>query len=158
MATENRISIQIPPADLQIVRDALKLIRKTLERYLISLTPEQRKRLAKMSDGTEPFVSKVLDFSESDTEFNPPFMDVAELRKDLEVYTQLYPLYIASKQLANELSDTSMLAGSEAYVASLSYYNSVKMGAKMNVNGAKAIYDTLSKRFEKSSSSSEEPK
>jgi hypothetical protein len=111
-----------------------------------------------MSDGTEPFVSKVLDFSESDTEFNPPFMDVDELRKDLEVYMQLYPLYIAAKQLANELSDTSMLAGSEAYVASLSYYNSVKMGPKMNVNGAKAIFDTLSKRFEKSSSSSEEPK
>lgn len=41
-----------------------------------------------------------------------------------------------------------MLAGSEAYAAALSYYNSVKMASKLNVNGAKAIYEDLRKRFE----------
>jgi hypothetical protein len=40
-----------------------------------------------------------------------------------------------------------MLAGSEAYIAALAYYNSVKQAAKMNVPGARAIYDDLSKRF-----------
>ena len=42
-----------------------------------------------------------------------------------------------------------MMAGSEAYIASLSYYNSVKMAAKLNVPGAKPIYDDLKKRFTK---------
>jgi hypothetical protein len=42
-----------------------------------------------------------------------------------------------------------MMAGSEAYVSALSYYNSVKTAAKMNVPGAKIIFEDLSKRFAK---------
>jgi len=40
-----------------------------------------------------------------------------------------------------------MLAGSEAYVAALSFYNSVKQAAKLNVPEAKTIYEDLKKRF-----------
>ena len=50
-------------------------------------------------------------------------------------------LYIA-------IEDTVILAGSEAYVAALSYYNAVKQAVKMNVAGAKVIYDDLRTRFE----------
>lgn len=78
---ENRISITIPEADLQVMRDALNTIRETMGQYFSSLTPEQRRRLAKMSDGTEPFVEKVMEYSVTDPQFNPPYMDVAELKK-----------------------------------------------------------------------------
>lgn len=145
---ENRISITIPEVDLQVMRDALNTIRETMGQYFSSLTPEQRRRLAKMSDGTEPFVEKVMEYSVTDPQFNPPYMDVAELKKDLDAYSQLKPFVTAASQLEDELSDTAMLAGSEAYAAALSYYNSVKMASKLNVNGAKAIYEDLRKRFE----------
>lgn len=59
MSTENVISIEIPEAELQTVRDALATIRTTLAPYVLALTPEQRKTIPKMSDGTEPFVDKV---------------------------------------------------------------------------------------------------
>lgn len=148
---ENRISIEIPQKDLDVMRDSLNTIRDTMSKYLLSLTPDQRKRMAKMSDGTEPFVEKVMEYSVTDPQFCPPYMDVVELKKDLEAYEKLKPFLTAAAQLGDELSDTAMMAGSEAYTSALSYYNSVKMAAKMNVNGAKAIYEDLKKRFEKSS-------
>jgi hypothetical protein len=40
-----------------------------------------------------------------------------------------------------------MVAGSEAYQSSLIFYNSVKMAARQDIPGAKAIYEELKKRF-----------
>ena len=151
MSTENVISVEIPEADLQAVKDALNTINSTLSPYLLALTPEQRKTIPKMSDGTEPFVGKVMDYATSDAQFVPPYMDVPEMKKDFDATSQLLPLLRMVEQLESNLNDTAMMAGSEAYVAALSYYNSVKMAAKMNVPGAKPIYDDLRKRFSKKS-------
>ena len=145
----NQISIQIPESDLKIIREAFSTIRTMFSKYAQSRTPEQRRRMAKMSDGTEAFVMKVMEFAGTDPQFNPPYMDVAELKKDLDAYFQLKPFDTMANQLANEFSDTVMMSGSEAYISALSYYNSVKMAAKMNVPGAKAIFEELRKRFEK---------
>lgn len=153
MSTENVISIEIPPADVQTVKDALATIQTTLAPYVVALTPEQRKTIPKMSDGTEPFVGKVMDYAVSDPQFAPPYMDVPEMKKDFDTVTALMPLLRTMDQLQSTLNDTTMIAGSEAFVVALSYYHSVKMAAKMNIPGAKAIYEDLSKRFAKSSTS-----
>lgn len=149
MSTENVISIEIPEADLQAVKDALSTIQTTLAPYLLALTPDQRKTIPKMSDGTEPFVGKVMDYATGDAQFAPPYMDVPEMKKDFEATSQLLPLLRMVEQIESNLNDTVMMAGSEAYIAALSYYNSVKMAAKMNVPGAKPIFDDLKKRFSK---------
>jgi hypothetical protein len=149
MSKENSISIVIPPADLQAVRDALATANTILLPYLIALTPEQRKKMLKMGDGTEPFVGKVMDYAVSDPQFLPPFVQVGEMQKDWDTVEGLLPIFRSVQQLENNLSDTLMLAGSEVYQSSLSYYNSVKMGAKMNSPNAKTIFEDLKKRFEK---------
>ena len=147
MSTENVISIEIPEADIQAVKDALNTIQTTLAPYVMALTPEQRKTIPKMSDGTEPFVGKVMDYATSNPQFAPPYMDVPEMKKDFDAVSALLPFLRTADQLVSNLNDTTMMAGSEAYVAALSYYNSVKMASKTNIPGAKAIYDDLSKRF-----------
>lgn len=143
----NSLSIQIPEADLQAVKDALATIQNTLSPYLQALSPEERRALPKMGDGTEPFVSKVLDYASSDPQFVPPFVDVPEMGYDWNAVQHLIPLLRSVSQLQSNLNDTVMLAGSECYVAALSYYNSVKMAEKMNVTGAKVISEDLGKRF-----------
>jgi hypothetical protein len=40
-----------------------------------------------------------------------------------------------------------MTSGSEAYQAALVFYNSVKMAARQDIPGAKAVYEELRKRF-----------
>ncbi|WP_113926143.1 hypothetical protein [Cognataquiflexum aquatile] len=147
MSLDNSISIQIPEADLTVVRDALALIQTTLAPYLIALTPEDRKKLPKMGDGSEPFVAKVMDYAVTDPQFLPAYIQIAEMKKDWDVVTGLLPIFRIVQQLDSNLSDTVMLSGSEVYDASLKYYKSVKMAVKMNVPNAKTIADDLSKRF-----------
>jgi hypothetical protein len=145
---ENRISIVIPEEVLKEIRECLNKARTLMAPYAESLTPKQRQGMAKMSDGTEAFVVKALDFMLSDPQFNPPYIEVAELQKDVDAYFLLKPFDTLAKQLSDEFSDTVMMAGSEAYTTALAYYNAVKMAARMNVPGAKAIYEELRKRFE----------
>lgn len=145
---ENRISIEIPEADLQAIKAALQQIQGLLEPYVIALTPEQRKSIPKMSDGSGPFVDKVMDYAVNNSEFLPAFVSLGELQRDWNATSGLMPLLRMVDQIHDTMSDTAMLAGSEAYKGALSYYNSVKQAAKMNAPDAKAIYEDLSKRFE----------
>lgn len=154
MSTKNVISIQIPEAELQAVREALATLKATLSPYLIAITPTERRTIPKMSDGTLPFVEKVLDYAREDPQFLPPFVDLDEMEKDWTAVKALMPIFRDFRQLESTLGDTVMMAGSEAYVGALSYYNSVKYGAKINVADAKVIFEDLKKRFQKSGSSS----
>ncbi|MDO1446838.1 hypothetical protein Q0590_11275 [Rhodocytophaga aerolata] len=147
MPKENAVSIQIPAAELKKMLDAFKIIESVLRPYLIALTPEERKQLPKMSDKTVPFVEKTLDYAKSNPQFAPSYMSIPELKIDIDAVYTLTQLARPIDQLREGLGDTMMLAGSEAYIAALAYYNSVKQAAKMNVPGARAIYDDLSKRF-----------
>ncbi|SMD43048.1 hypothetical protein SAMN00777080_1624 [Aquiflexum balticum DSM 16537] len=148
---ENRISIEIPQADLAAAKAALQQVQGILAPYVIALTPEQRKTIPKMSDGTEPFVEKVMDYAVNNVEFLPPFVSQEEMQKDWSAVMGLMPLLRMVDQIKDTLSDTAMMAGSEAYLGALSYYNSVKQGAKVNAPDAKAIYEDLKKRFERRS-------
>lgn len=154
MSTENAISIEIPEGDIKKAKDALKTLTDVLNPYLVALSAEERKTLPKMGDGTEPFVAKVMDYTESSPQFTPPYVDQNEMKKDWVAVNNLLPLLRGISQLDSNLNDSVMLAGSEAYVAALSYYNSVKQAARVNVPDAKVIYDDLRKRFERSSSKS----
>lgn len=146
---ENRLSIQIPAADLAAAKAALQQVQTILAPYVIALTPEQRKSLPKMSDGTEPFVAKVIEYAADAPQFLPPFVNKDEFDKDWQAISGLLPLLRMCTQIEDTLSDTTMMAGSEAYVSALSYYNSVKQATKVNAPDAKAIYEDLRKRFER---------
>ncbi|MFN0047952.1 MAG: hypothetical protein ACKVOU_02375 [Cytophagales bacterium] len=148
MSNENVVSIKIAPADLQNIIAKLKEVETILKPYLIALTPEERKTIPKMNDKTQPFVEKTLDYAQSNPEFAPSYMNVPELQIDLKAVYDLTSISQILEPLSNNVNDTEMLSGSEAYLAALTYYNTVKHAAKMNVPSAKAIYEDLSKRFE----------
>ncbi|MEP1096900.1 MAG: hypothetical protein ABJG78_17410 [Cyclobacteriaceae bacterium] len=155
MSQENLVSIQLTPENVDKMGSAVDDLREVLEPVLISLTPDKRRVIPKMGDGTEPFVAKALDYAISNPEFAPPYLNVPEMEIDLKAVNDLLDVYRPLLQLMQKLDDSIMLSGSEAYVASLAYYNSVKMGAKMNIGNAKSIYNDLKKRFVKSSSPDE---
>jgi hypothetical protein len=49
--------------------------------------------------------------------------------------------------LEEGISNTQMTAGSEAYQAALTFYNSVKVAALQGIPGAQAVYEELKRRF-----------
>ena len=153
---ENRVSITLAAADAQKIKDAIKAINDVLKPHLIALTNEERKTIPKMGESTLPFVQKVLDYAVSNPPFVPAYIDVPELKIDVDAVGTLLGVLRPLQQLTQNLDDTTMLCGSEAYVASLAFYNSVKQAAKMNVPGAKAIAEDLKVRFEKAGQKKDE--
>lgn len=149
MANENVVSIRIEPKEMETVNKKLMEIKKALQPYLIALKAAERQRMMKMSDKTLPFVEKVMEYTQSNPEFIPSYMQVEEMEVDFKAMEDLRQIYREVEQLCKNLDDTIMLCGSEAYAAALVYYNSVKQAGKMNVPGAKSIYDDLSIRFQK---------
>lgn len=147
MPMENQVSITINAEDLDKIKQAVTVLNETLKPYLISLSTDQRRQTPKMGDGTVPFVSKAMDYAISNPEFSPPYMDLSEMEVDLNAADELTGVYRPLLQLIQQLDDSIMLSGSEACMAALAYYNTVKIAARMNVPGAKAIYDDLKKHF-----------
>jgi hypothetical protein len=146
---DNKIDFNIPVEVITEVAGHLNAAAAALQPYLLALSPEERRTLPKMSDKTVPFVEKTLDYAQTMPQFSPPYLNVEELAHDLEVHSQLVPLLRTAKIIDSGLDDTVMQAGAESYVNALAYYNSVKQAAKMDVIGAKVIYDDLKKRFER---------
>ena len=146
---DNKINFSIPDEVIADVTSKLNDIINQLKPFLIALTPTERHDLPKMSDGTLPFVQKCLDYCQSHPEFAPTYVNFESLIEDMRVYQQLIPIYRLILPLENKLNDTTMEAGAESYITSLSYYNSVKLAAKADAPGAKAIYEDLKKRFAK---------
>lgn len=70
------------------------------------------------------------------------------MKTDFQAFNALNNILRPLMQITKNLDDTATLCGSEAILAALAYYNSVKQGVKMNVPNAKAVYDDLSARFD----------
>ena len=147
MVAENIVSIAFSEEDKTTVRDALTTLTNVLDNYLVALQPEERMELPKMSDGSTPFVHKALTYAEGNAGLAPAYLNVPELRRDVEAVETLQEFSRKLSQLNENLGDTIMLAGSEAYSAALTFYHSVKQASKINVPGAKTIYDDLKQRF-----------
>ena len=153
---EDKIDFTITDEEIAEATKKLNGAVSVLQPYLLALTPEERMTLPKMSDKTQPFVEKTIDYCATAPQFAPPYLNIEALNADMRVYQQLIPLFRIVKRLSNGLDDTTMQAGAETYTHTLTYYNSVKMAAKIDVPGAKAIYNDLKKRFEKKTSSNDE--
>ena len=140
---DNRIHLKLSETELTAVTEALAVIQNTLGPKLKTLTPDERRKIPKMGDGTEPFVFKTVEYSKTNPEFLPPYISANDLGVDIEAIETLNGLVRPLRQTVSNLEDSIMLAGSEAYTASLSYYNNLKQALKMGVPGAESIYNDL---------------
>ncbi|HPF05005.1 MAG TPA: hypothetical protein PK293_03110 [Spirochaetota bacterium] len=97
------------------------------------------------------------------TEFNhpelaPQFLDVNEFKNDVQAVETLRSIHSPLEQIAEMLSDSMTLAGSDAYAAALMFYGSVKSAKKSNVAKAAPIYDDLAGRFPTRKLGKQEPR
>lgn len=145
---ENKISLDIPLTTITSVSTSLGTIKQSLS-FLQSVTTEDRLALPKMGDKTLAFVKKAYEYATVNPSLVPSYVNLEEMRKDIEAVEKLHSIYVIINELHSRLDDTMMLAGSEAYVAALSFYSSVKAAAKNNVIASKPIMEDLSARFVK---------
>ena len=149
MSVSNRVNEVIPQEVIDDVTKKLNDCRVALAPYLLGLTEQERQDLFKMGNKTVATVQKVQSYVLTNPDFIPSYMQTAEFGKDVTVTSVLTPLHNVALQLASDMDDTRMLAGSEALSEALIYYGSVREASNRGIPQAKPIYDDLRQRFTK---------
>ncbi len=121
--------------------------------FAYELTGSEKRALPKISSGTVYFVDDSLVSAKENPTFVPAYINLEEMERSLMLYKQLSRILTALRQLVDLVESTLLGTGSQAYTASLSYYQNVKQAAKSGVPGAQAIYEKLRGRFEQSGAS-----
>lgn len=147
MSQKNEISVVIPAAELTNINNLLAQLKTALAPYIHGLTTDEIRGIAKMGDKTVAFVNKIKDYTTTNPEYTPAFMNVADFVIDINAVNGLSSVHRSAQQIADDLSDTMMLSGNEALVAALMYYGNVKFNASQGQASAKTIYEDLKKRF-----------
>ena len=146
-AIGKRLSFDIPADDLQAIQAAVQALQDKLMPHLINLGPDDKRGLPKMGSKSVDFVSKTLNYANSNPQFKPAFVDIDDFSQDVSAFSLLRSLQQPMSQIADMLDDSLAFSGSEAFKAGLAYYQSIKTAAKMNVPGAATIADDLAARF-----------
>lgn len=147
MASDNRISITITPAQLDAVNAAAMALEAALSGLTTNLGEEDKKRLPKIGDKTLAFDEKCKAYMADRPDLVPAFTDMAEVQTDRDLIAALLPFLRQLEPIVSDLENTILLAYSDLYVADLAFYQNVKQAARRGVNGADAIYGDLKERF-----------
>ncbi|NDJ18822.1 hypothetical protein [Myxacorys almedinensis] len=139
-----KISATLNDADQAAVMDAITTIKEKLP-FLLSLTVDQRKALPKMGDKNQPFAHKALEVASQNSDFLPRSFDLEEMRRDVELLAELYPIMVAMTQLQSMIDDTYLKVGSEAYSSALQVYTYAK--ASGQGSGLEPLVAELGQRF-----------
>lgn len=140
----NRISATLSDADQAAVMTAIATIKEKLP-FLLSLTMEERKALPKMGDKNQPFAHKALEIATQNPDFLPRSFNLEEMRRDVELFGEMYPIVMAMTQLQSMIDDTYVTVGSEAYASALQVYNYAKASGKDS--GLEPLVTELGQRF-----------
>lgn len=144
---KNLTDVVIPQADLEAIQTKLGELEALLKPYLVDLTPAERKRMVTINDGNFPFAEKAMQYTMSNTNLVPAFIEADAVKRDFDLYKQMRPMLQRIAQLHTNVENTVMESGHEAYSQLLSFYNAVKYADKMGVQGAKDIFNDLKIRF-----------
>ena len=147
MSDTNRYSSVIPPEVAEQAKDFFRQGAQVLAPFLINLTPDERIQLPKMGDKSVPFVTKGAEYLRIPSTPAPPYLNPEDLDVDLNAFDTIRQIRQVVQPVADMLDDTMLLCGSEAYIAVLAFYTYLQGAAKVNVPGAKTIYEDLSTRF-----------
>ncbi|HEX7313733.1 MAG TPA: hypothetical protein VF297_07415 [Pyrinomonadaceae bacterium] len=151
---ENRVSASISEADQQAVLAAVETIHAKLP-FLISLTAEQRRSLAKMGDKSRAFVGKALTVAQLSSDYLPRSFSVEEMERDVALVEALQPIMAALTSLQEQVADTYTEVGSEAYSAALVVYQYAR--ASGEAAGLEALLDDMGQRFARKSRGAKTP-
>ncbi|PSB23913.1 hypothetical protein [Stenomitos frigidus] len=144
MPYEN-ISATLTPEKLQEIKAAIATIHTNMP-FLVSLTPDERRKRVKMGDRSLAFVNNSLNVTQNNAEVVPASFNIAEFNRDYQLAVALTEVLNLLEQLTEKVDDTLMAVGSESMASSLLVYDYVKTAAK-HAPGLKSVADQLGERF-----------
>jgi hypothetical protein len=142
----NRLDVTITSQQVTDVNTHLQAILTALP-FLITLTPEQRKEEQGINVANKIFVEDAIANGKTVAPSFPPWLKVADIEKDLQVFTILDGLIPTFEGILQQMKDTRQVAGYEANQGSLSLYRILENMAKLGIPGAQAAFNNVKARF-----------
>ncbi|HZH33472.1 MAG TPA: hypothetical protein VEX64_01460 [Pyrinomonadaceae bacterium] len=141
---ENRIAADLTD---DVVTEVLKKIDeiRSLLPFLIDLTPEERQELPKMGERNRAFTERALELAREDDSYLPRSFVTSEMEQYVNLASGLRRVETALTRLGEQVSDTLLATGSEAYSSALVVYGAAKRdgrGAALD-----SLVDALGRRF-----------
>ncbi|SMF96553.1 hypothetical protein SAMN02949497_3954 [Methylomagnum ishizawai] len=147
----NRVNAEISPSQAEAIRAALAALRENLP-FLIDLTPDERQGMLKFGEKNRSFVAKAMAVAEQNPDILPRGFNVDEMKADVRLVEDLYPLLHSVQEVLGKLENTYFAAGSEAYAAALLVYQYAK-AANVATGALEDALDDLGRRFARRSKS-----
>lgn len=142
--SQNIISAQIGTNQFNEILASIAALREQLP-FLIDLSAEQRRNLAKMGDRSQLFVDRALDVAKNHSDILPRRFDLDEFERDVVLAARLTQLKNALIPLSDMLDDSALAAGSDAYAQALEVYAYAK--AAGTGDGLDELRRAMSRRF-----------
>ena len=127
--SQDLVSLQFAPADLDAVDSALAVLEAKLE-ALVTLTAAERRKAIKMGDKSEVFCRRTELVLRQNPGIVPSNFDLAGLQEDLTALDALRPRLQRLRALTDRADDTELALGSDILSASLDGYALAKVGGK----------------------------
>lgn len=140
------ISATLSETDLQAIRTSIESIKTKLP-FLITLLPEERRKMVKLTTNGPDFLNKVMTALKDNPEIVPGTFDLPEFEKDVKLLLQLVEIQSQLNVLSSAVNDTIMALGAESMTTGNRGYNLLKDAAKI-VPGLKAVLAEIKKFYE----------
>jgi hypothetical protein len=143
------ISAQMSDEAKKQVIQKLKEVESLLP-FIVDLSPDEIRSLPKLGRKSLKFVESALNYARQHPNFIPPYLDMNEQERDLQLTRQLVEILEVLNPLSEKVNDTCYAVGAEAYAAARVFYTSIKGAVKTGVPGVDVIARDLGRNFEKS--------
>lgn len=151
----NRINATLSQADIDTALADVASLHQHLP-FLIDLTADERQGMVKFGEKNRSFVTKALALASQNPDILPRSFNLDEMRADVNLVENLYPIQLAVTHLLGQIEDTYYAAGSEAYSAALQVYTYAK-AANLATGTLEDALDDLGRRFVRRSRAPEKP-
>ena len=138
---------KIPPEVLYNARMKLDETMTLLEPYLVRLAPSERRTLVKMEAKSLKFLEFTHELAVEYPDLFPTFAREDVFREEFVTVRELWALGAKLELLSNRVCDAEMAAGTHTLETAEAFFQTVKIAARHDIPGARAIYEDLKLRF-----------
>ncbi len=149
---KNWISAALSGEEVETAITGLKSVEAALP-FAETLKKKERMSLPKVGLERMDFNKKAYELASRNPDLVPPYIDMAEFKKDLDLSEALDKILYHMVPLTNKLKDTSNLAKVDSYENGRMIYHYAKTMADAGFPGASAVADELGKLYKGQGSS-----
>ena len=143
-------NLKVKQINKELLLNAQSKLDELIELFepcLVSLTAPDRKKLDKISAQYIKFLELSYELALGSPELFPASLKASSFGENLASAHELWVLINKIDNLRNNISDTKTLIGNHAMENALAFYNSVKIAARRDIPGARAMYEELKPAF-----------